>query len=178
MDWDISKTSLTCAACNTEFAGGQEIVSVLSDEPDGFARRDYCVDCNRPADDGTVFSFWHTRIPASDAPVKRFVDDDVIMDLFRRLDGHGDPQKRNFRYVLSLLLMRKKVLKFIEFKRSDTGGELILKDRISDALHTVIDPDLAEEEIEHVTEEVGQVLNFRLPAPESAVRDDGGSSHE
>jgi len=162
MDWDISKTSLVCAACNKEFAEEQEIFSALYDEQQGFVRRDYCIGCHPSQDQAAVFSFWHTRIPPHDAPVRRFVDDEVIHDLFRRLEGHDDPGKRNFRYVLALLLMRKKVLKFREFRRDEKGDVLLLQDRLTDAVHTVVDPDLSEEQIEQVTEEIGQVLNFQV----------------
>ena len=162
MEWDIGNTALVCASCGKSFGEGQPIFSVLCDEPEGMARRDYCSDCRPPV--GDALGFWHTRIPARDDPVKRFVDDEVIMDLFRRLEGHSDPRKRNFRYVLSLLLMRKKTLKFVEFKRADDGDRLLLSDRVSDATHVVMDPNLTEEEIRQVTDEIGQILNFKVSA--------------
>ena len=162
MDWDISKSSPGCAACDKEFAENQEIISALYDEKEGFVRRDFCLACSSAKDKHTVFSFWQTRIPSQDAPVRRFVDDDIILDLFRRLDGHDDPTKKNFRYVLSLFLMRKKVLKFVEFRRDEKDHVLLLKDRIADAVHTVVDPDLNEEQVQQVTEEIGQILNVKL----------------
>lgn len=162
MDWEISKTALVCASCSTTFAEGQEIVSVLYDEPNGFMRKDYCAACRPEPNGGAAFSFWRTRIPPSDAPVRRFVDDDVLRDLFRRLEGHDDPRKRNFRYVLALLLMRKKLLKFQQFRRDENGDTLLLQDRLTGVVHRVADPNLSEEQIDQVTEEIGQVLNARI----------------
>ena len=60
--------------------------------------------------------------------------------------------------------MRKKVLKFVEFKRADNGDQLLLRDRVSDATHVVIDPNLTEDEIQQVTDEIGQILNFKVSA--------------
>jgi len=162
MDWDISKTSLACSACNKEFDENQDVFSVLCDENEGFVRYDYCQGCQPAEEVPGQFSHWVTRIPPRNAPVRRFVDDEVILDLFRRLDGHDDSTKRNFRYVLALLLMRKKVLKFNEFRREAEGDVLLLQDRTTDSVHTVIDPSLSEEQIEKVTEEIGQILNTRL----------------
>ena len=99
MEWDIGNTALACASCGKGFDEGQQVFSVLYDEPEGMARRDYCPDCRPAAAD--ALGSWQTRIPMRDEPVKRFVDDEIIMDLFRRLEGHAEPRKRNFRYVLS-----------------------------------------------------------------------------
>ena len=162
MDWDISKSSPACTACNKAFAENQEIVSALYDEKEGFIRRDFCMTCAPAKNNGDVIGFWQTRIPPRDAPARPFVDNDIILDIFRRLDGHRDTTKRNFRYVLSLFLMRKKALKFLEFRREEEGHVLLLKDRVTDTVHTVVDPNLSEEEVQRVTEEIGQILNARL----------------
>ena len=161
-DWDIAKTSLTCAECEREFAEEEKIFSALYDEPASIVRRDYCDACWQRQGADLIFSFWQTRIPRRDAPVRRFVDDEIVLDLFRRLDGRNDPQKRNFRYVLALLLMRKKALKFTEFRRSEDGDALVLCDRLNECEHIVADPHLSEEQIQKVTEEVGQILNVKV----------------
>lgn len=162
MDWDIAKTSIACAGCEKEFAEGEEVFSALHEDADGFRRKDYCAGCWPGQDGQGAFSFWRTQLPASDAPVRQFVDDDVVLDLFRRLEGHAEPEKRNFRYVLALLLMRKKVLKFREFLRDEAGDRLVLCDRNGDARHEVPDTHLTEEQIQKVTDEIGQILNVKL----------------
>lgn len=161
-DWEIGKTTLVCSASGREFAEGEEIFSALYDEGERFVRRDYGTDCWPPADLEGVFSFWKTRIPRHDAAVRRFVDDDVILDFFRRLAGHEEARKRDFRYVLALLLMRKKVLKFKEMRRLGEETVMVLHDRVGGCDYEVVDPRLSEEQVERVSEEVGQVLNVRL----------------
>ena len=161
-DWEISKTTLSCATDGRQFDEEEEIYSALYDEEGVFVRRDYCVGCWPPADTGKVFSFWKTRIPSRNAPAKKFVDDEVIMDFFKRLEGHNDEQKRNFRYVLSLLLMRKKVLKFVSMQREGDDLVMALHDRVADATYEVIDPRLSEEQINQVSDEIGQVLNVKI----------------
>ena len=162
MDWEIGKTALACAACEKEFVEEQKIVSALYDTPESMTRRDYCVNCWPQDNGGGVFSFWRTQLPRRDAPVRRFVDDEIVLDLFRRLEGHDEPDKRNFRYVLALLLMRKKLFKFKEVRRNESGDALVLTERASDCEHVVVDPDLTEEQIQQVTAEVGQILNVKV----------------
>jgi len=169
MDWNIGSTSLACAVCNKPFAEEQEVLSALYDERPEFVRRDYCAECWPKQDPRSAFSYWRTRIPKRDAPVRRFVDDDIVLDFFRRLEGSPDPAKRNFRYVLALLLMRRKALKFAEFRRpvpdSDRGNEggavLVLHDRLRDCDYEVPDPNLSEEQVQQVTQEIHQLLNVK-----------------
>ena len=119
-------------------------------------------ECWPAQDHDKAFSYWQTRIPKKDAPVRRFVDDEVILDFFKKLEGQEEPSKKSFRYVLGLLLMRKKVLKFTEFRRGETSGILVLYDKVRDSKYEVADPNLTEEQIQQVTEEIGQVLNAKV----------------
>lgn len=161
-DWDIDKLTLVCASSGRQLDEDEEIYSAIYDEDNRFVRRDYAVECWPPKDMDMAFSFWKTRVPKKDAPARRFVDDEVIVDFFHRLEGHGEPVKRNFRYVLALLLMRKKVLKFKTVRRSDDTEVLVLHDKKLDCDYEVVDPHLSEEQIQQVTEEIGQVLNTRM----------------
>jgi len=162
MDWDINKTSLSCAGCEKAFEEEEAISSALFDENGQFMRRDYCIACWEKTDTGKAFGFWRTRIPRKDARVKRFVDDETLMDFFRRLERQQDLSKRNFHYVLSLLLMRKKLLKFRDVKKTEGGEELVLYSRADDREYRVYNPQLTEEEIQQVRDEIGQVLNVQL----------------
>ena len=53
------------------------------------------------------------------------IDDDLLLDCFGRLEGRTDAAGENFRYVLALLLMRRKRFKFEE-TRNDDGRELLV----------------------------------------------------
>ncbi len=162
MDWEVGSNALACSACKQSFVEEQEIFSALYDEQTAFLRRDFCNGCWSQQDRAAIFSHWQTRIPKKDAPVKRFVDDEIVLEFFRKLEGQDEPLKKNFRYVLALLLMRKKALKFIEFKRTEAGAMLILRDALSQSDYHVADPDLNEEQIQQVTEEIGQILNTKI----------------
>jgi len=161
-DWEIQKMTLTCAATGRPLAEDEEICSALYEEGEGFIRKDYALAAWPPADADRAFSFWRTRVPKKDAPARAFVDDEVILDFFRRLEGHAEPQKQHFRYVLALFLMRKKLLKFKEIRRTDGGMALLLHERTTHAEHVVLDPGLSEEQIEQVSEEIRLILRVRI----------------
>jgi len=59
-----------------------------------------------------MFSFWKTTVPEPQQKKKLLVDDSVLADVFQRMEGKTDPQEVRFRFVLALILMRKRLLKY------------------------------------------------------------------
>jgi hypothetical protein len=163
MDWEIAKSGRQCAACERAFAEGEDLFSGLYDENTAFVRRDYCGPCWQSVTPDKLYSFWRTRVPPRDEPPKRFVDDDVLLNFFYRLEGESDELKVNFRYVLALLLVRKKLLKLTTVRRDPDSKEwLILHDRQEGRDHEVLNPQLTAEQVISVTDECGRLLNMQL----------------
>ena len=166
MDWNIAKSLHRCTRCDKEFAEEQPYYSALYDTGAEFERRDFCVDCwTAPdnADRDRAFSFWKTEVPKADEPRRVFVDDAVIFDFFQRLAAEEDhPVKRNFRYILGLMLMRKKKLKFKDVVRENGKEYLILRRSRTKEEHRVLNPDLTDEETEQVRNELTQILQTEV----------------
>jgi hypothetical protein len=59
-----------------------------------------------------MFSFWKTTVPIPQQKKKLLVDDAVLVDVFSRMEGKQEPQEIRFRFVLALILMRKRLLKY------------------------------------------------------------------
>ena len=59
-----------------------------------------------------MFSFWKTTVPEPQQKKKLLVDDSVLVDVFQRMEAKTDPQEIRFRFVLALILMRKRLLKY------------------------------------------------------------------
>ena len=105
------------AAMDAEQAAGKKKNAKEEEKaaPSPFVRIDFCEACwaqgKRPAD-VTMFSFWKTIVPEPQQKKKLLVDDSVLMDVFQRMEGRGEPQEIRFRFVLALILMRKRLLKY------------------------------------------------------------------
>lgn len=162
MDWEIANLSRVCTACEHAFAEEEDLFSAIRDEKTTFVRFDFCRACWDQQDRDVFFSHWQTRCPKRDVTPKRFVDDDVILNFFYRLEGETEDLKIHFRYVLGLLLLRKKLLKFKNMRRDGEDEWLLLYDRREDRDHEVYDPKLTGEEVAAVTEECGKILNVKL----------------
>jgi len=114
-----------------------------------------------------LFSYWRSTVPPPNEKKKLFVDDEVLMDLLMRLGTQDQSEKQAFRYVLSLVLMRKKLLRYegCEKRLAESGQELEwwqMKLRGTDQTIDVLNPQLDDAEIQQVTEQLGQILETEL----------------
>ena len=172
MEWKINKGSKGCILCNKEFCEEEEYYSALFDENDIFIRKDYCTSCWCKDKADELFSFWKTRLPKKDKPVQKFVNNEVFLDMFTRLEGKNEPNQRNLRYVLALFLIRKKIFKLKSFKK-ENGEEIItLYFPKENTEFNVFNPDLKDEEIEVITSEMSQLLNYPYLEQEALINAD------
>lgn len=150
-EWKIEKSSKYCSVCERQFVEEELYFSALYDEIQRFARKDFCLPCWQRDEKVTVFSFWKTRIPKADTPPKKHIDNSILMEVFLRLEGNPDPEKKKLRYALALFLMRKKLFRYKNIVRNN-GQELLLLEYLQEnKVFEVIDPLLTEEEIATLT---------------------------
>ena len=159
--WKIQKGERKCATCDRAFADLESYYSALFDRGEEFTRLDYCAACWK-GETPEMFSFWQTRMPAKEEKRKLLVDDGVLVDFFLKLEGATDELKVNFRYILSLVLMRKRLLKFVDVKRGEAGEFLVMEMPKERQRFEIFNPQLSEEKIALLTEEVGKILNVQL----------------
>jgi hypothetical protein len=120
-----------------------------------------CWDESRAAD---FFSCWKSRVSEEDEaeakkrPLARSIDSETIYDLFRRLEGHADPGQQKFRFILALMLMRRKRLRFTSVVDSPHGEHLVLDDKDEGVSHKVLDPGLSEDEIDNLRGQIDRLL--------------------
>lgn len=87
---------------------GDECYSVLEIEGADVIRKDYCSDAWKGAPE-TAFGWWKSRVPEPTAKRIKLAPNDVLLELFDQLaDKH---EQQDLRYVLALLLVRRRVLR-------------------------------------------------------------------
>jgi hypothetical protein len=99
-------------------------------------------------------------VPPRDQARRLEVDEELLFDLFQRLADDPEPRKLNFRYILALLLMRRKRLKFEEVAFEHGHEFLVLRCSHTRAIHRVLNPQLTDEQLAEVEEEVHKVLGL------------------
>ncbi|MCH2145702.1 MAG: hypothetical protein MK082_11250 [Phycisphaerales bacterium] len=160
----------TCAATDRTLEPGTECIACLCEPGEaeiadgalGLVRREYCLEAwesgSRPQG---LFSWWRTRMPEPDAPRRVLVDDDALLDLFDRLGSEDDDRRRGFRWVLGLILVRKKLLRLEGSARTEEGDVFLLRRRGTDpALPPIemLDPKLEEDDARKIADELGEIM--------------------
>lgn len=161
-EWSIQGRGHVCSATGEPFQDGQHFYTLLFDEKAGFRREDLSEAAfkARPADGPKPFSFWRSKYekPAPAAP--EALGKQTAEDLLRRYMAEDSPQHTNARYILALMLERKRLLKPIEQRRSEDGRLLLVYEHSKTGEVFVIpDPQLRLDEIEGVQMEVAAMLS-------------------
>jgi len=165
-DYSVSKSSRTCGLTGRALKPGESCVATLRETQDGQLERvDYALDAWPDAKRSSrFFSMWRTRVPDDDGPRRAFVDDEALVDLFIRLEGETKRERQAFRYVLALVLLRKRLLRF-EGRRQEADAEIwLLRPRgTSDGpAMEVADPGLDDADVVAVHEQLGEILHGDL----------------
>jgi len=170
-EWKIARSTHTCCLCQAKFAIKQPYYSFLVNSNGPLERRDYCLTCFEQHRPEAFFSFWKTAVPEpqSGSKPKPVLDVESVLGFFRSLAGDGDPLRVRFRYVLALMLMRKKIFKLSGSERGEFGETLIFVERPSNEHHAVLQPTLEEAELESVSAELGRLLGITPAAPVEAA---------
>lgn len=121
---------------------------------------------------GNLFSYWKCVVAEPNAKKKLFVDDDVLLNLFRRLCDSDQEERRAFHFVLMLILMRKRLLRYEgTIKRQDAGGAgqewwrmkgKPVAEGAEAETYEVINPHLDEQQVARVTQQLGEILEAEL----------------
>lgn len=160
--YEVGRPSGKCCVCGEELAAGTKIMAALRETPQGFERLDVSLDCWPAFDRSGLLAFWQTTIPHHEAKKKLFVDDGVLCELFERLKDTEEPAKLNFRFVLGLILMRKRMLLY-ESSRDDGGRDVwTVRFKAKEDKLDLLNPRLNEQQVMEVSQQLGEILNEEL----------------
>jgi hypothetical protein len=161
-EWEIQKTVGQCSGTGNKFEVGEEYYSALVLSENGFERLDFSQGYwqeNKPQ----VYCFWKTKMLSPDQKKKKlFIDDDMLMAFFDRLEQETEDEKINFRFVLTLILMRKRKLKYESSKKDGTSEVWTMKVTGQDRQVEVTNPELTEDQIAELSEQMGEILQVDL----------------
>ena len=162
-EYDIANPASRCCRCDRQLAPGEEFLARLVDEGASFRREDVCAACGSGASAAEgAFSVWRCRVPEPRKPRRQLVGDEALIDLFEKLQHRDEPAKVRFRFVLALMLMRKKLLIYDRIAAGDDGEEtweMHYKGRTDPV--AVTHPELDDEKIAEVAAQLAAI--FEVP---------------
>ena len=123
MDYEVQRCTRHCATSGREFSPGESFYSVLVAEGAELKRYDYSAEVwTGPAE--SVVAWWKSQMPDRNAKRMHWAPNDVMLQFFDELAGQ--PDKRDMRYVLALLLVRRRVMRMEESQRDEQGHEMMV----------------------------------------------------
>ena len=164
--YEVSRPQGVCAVTGHPIGADEKFMAALRETPAGFERVDVSMPAWPDFDRKDVVAFWQTTMPKHETKKKLFVDDEVLCQLFERLSDVQEPAKLNFRFVLGLILMRKRMLIYETTRHEGGDGNdrelwtVRFKGR-EDRLD-LLNPRLTEEQVGEVSQQLGEILNEEL----------------
>lgn len=163
-DWKIRSTQARCEDTGEDFVDEQDFYTCIFDDPesDGFLRRDYSVESwNRIKKeiDPPPFSFWKStyKAPVVESDEKSH-EDTSAEGMLRRFIEEDNASTENARYILALMLERKKDLVQTDSQKTENRRLLFYEHAATGDVFIVADPGLKLQEIETVQREVAELL--------------------
>src|ERR1051326_3385955 len=158
-EWPIKHRADVCAHTQRLFQPGEYFYTLLFREGDGFRREDLSEEAWTQRNENIQpFSFWKSRYEPPPATPPEPLGKENAEDLLRRLLAEGDQANTNACYVLAVMLERKRVLKQVKTEQSEGHPVLIYEHAKTGDVFIVPDARLRLDEIEHVQQEVSQLL--------------------
>lgn len=162
LDFEIQRSTRRCAATDRELQPGEACYSVIRFEGAEIVRSDYASNAwAGPPED--AFGWWKSRVPEPTAKKIKLAPNDVLLALFDQL---GDqPDRRDMRYVLALLLARRRVFRLerdatslLESTPSTDAQTMIVYCPKRDTTHEIVVVTPSDERIDEIQQQLSELL--------------------
>jgi hypothetical protein len=168
IEWNIQSRGHACRACGRPFADQQPYHTLLFDERQTYERIDVCEGCwTRQYSQGATsrkgfVSHWQGVFEVS-APRPEPIQKETAETLLRRLIGQPDPRFGAARFILAVMLERKRVLKVRDQVQQEGQRVFVYEHARTGDVFTIPDPNLQLGQLEAVQRDVAQLLERGVP---------------
>lgn len=172
--WNIRSCAHECAVTGRPFEDGEKHYTAIyfDTEANGYVRRDVSLKAwEQELSERKPFSFWKS-VYVKHAPEARpeIASKESAMGLLQRLIEEDESYTENARYILALMLERKRILSPTAAKETEQGRMLFYENKKTGEAFVIRDPELRLDEIESVQEEVATLLGFGAPGTEPPAK--------
>lgn len=171
-NWNIRSRAHACAVTQRSFEDGDVFHTAIYFDADlnEYARRDICAEAWPTEKEARKpIAAWRTLYQKIEAEAKPEIAPKAsAQELLQRFIEEGDPKTENARYILALMLERKRQLVQTAEKEVDGNKMLFYENKKTGEVFIVRDPELKLDEVAQIQEEVATILAFGGPAVEAA----------
>ncbi|MBI5397773.1 MAG: hypothetical protein HZA91_20940 [Verrucomicrobia bacterium] len=168
-EWDhLQPRSPLCNGCQKAFADKEDYHTILSLSQQGYARQDVCEECwakgGDPAKRSGALSYWQGTYQIPAPPKAEALKKEDAESLLRKFIDSKDPGHSNVRYILAVMLERKRTLKQRDIIEREGEKVLVYEHMRTGETFLIPDPRLRLDQLESVQAEVVALL-APPPAP-------------
>ncbi|HCN76597.1 MAG TPA: hypothetical protein DIT13_05280 [Verrucomicrobiales bacterium] len=171
-NWSIRSRSHQCALTARPFEDGEVFHTAIYFDPEtsGYLRRDVALDAwAQETSERKPIAYWRTTYSPTIVEEKPEVaSKESAMSLLQRFIEEDNPATENARYILALMLERKRILSPTASRETEDGRMLFYENKNTGEVFIIRDPELHLDEIAQVQDEVATLLGFGGPAAEAA----------
>jgi len=156
MDFDVQRCTRRCCETERDLEPGEIFFSALITEGANVVRKDFCLD----AWDGPperAIGWWRSQMPAPNAKKVHWAPNDIMLNYF--LELADQPEKQDVRYVLTLLMIRRRIMRMEDTEFDEAGQEqlVVFCPRRDETYHvTAVSP--SDARTQEIQEELAQLL--------------------
>ncbi len=170
--WNIRSRAHECSLSGHAFSEGESFYTAIYFDPEtgGYLRRDISLDAwEQELSERKPIAYWKTAYtPHVVEERPEVTSKESAMTLLQRFIEEDEPNTENARYILVLMLERKRILSPTASKETETGKMLFYENKKTGEVFIVRDPELRLDELVQVQDEVAMLLGFGGPAAEAA----------
>lgn len=171
-NWSIRSRSHQCALSGRPFVEGEVFHTAIYFDPEtgGYLRRDVGLDAwKAELAERTPIAYWRTTYtPHVTEQRPEVTSKESAMALLQRFVEEDEPQTEDARYILALMLERKRILSPTASKETEQGKMLFYENKKTSEVFMIRDPELRLDELAQMQDEVAMLLGFGGPAAEAA----------
>ena len=123
LDFEVQRSGRQCTLTGRELAPGETFYSALIPSGARVVRQDYASEAWRGPPEEAL-GWWKSQVPAAEAPKTPWAPNDALLALFDELADR--PERADMRYVLALLLIRRRVLRLEETELDEARRETLV----------------------------------------------------
>ncbi len=163
-DWAIQSRADRCSVTGQQFKDGEYFYTVLYHEGAGFRREDFSElawqERQQQSDrEPLPFSFWRSKYelppPLPPGPLGK----QSAEELLRRYMAEQPAEFSNARYILAVMLERKRLLKHIETRQTEQGQSALIYEHVKTGeVFLILDPLLHLDQMAAVQKQVAELL--------------------
>jgi len=156
IDFEVHRSTRICCETGAVLQPGDLFYSVLVAQGAQVIRKDYCVAAWTGPPEAAL-GWWKSQVPDLHARKMHWAPNDVILHYFEQLEAAAE--QADMRYVLALLMIRRRIVRLEDTPRTEDGQEtLLLYCPRNEREYRVAVVSLSPQRVEEIQQQLSELL--------------------